>query len=1217
MRAFFQVLLFIPLMMALIAPCEVSATEDMRVFGRSTVKGYQVNLNESDRQWLLEKKTLRLGTSLPDYPPLDIVTNIRDYEGITADYANLLAQLFGIKIIVKGYASREEAIKALKNGDIDLLGTANDFEAADADLTLSTPYANDQPTLATRIGGESDLPDDLAGKRVATLFHYLPQETIHKRYPNAHFQLYPSTLGAMGAVAFGQADVFLGNAISANYLVNRNYRGIVRLTNFALLDPSNFSFALARENRQLKRLIDLALEAIPKGERMNILQRWGADEISIPGEHRLQLSTTEQAWLAKHPAVRVLMDETFVPFTYLDEKEQFSGISVDLLDNVSRRTGLKFEIKAVSSHNDLTPSLNRNEAEMLAAFSPGQEGSDVLNFTRPYFTTSFVLVTNNKPSSPRTLDELSGLTVAFIDDQYLKNYLTVNYPSIHTIKTSSISDAFSMVVNGKAQAAISSLISARYLLSRDHKDFLKITSTVGATRAQIAFATKADQPELSSILNKALLSIPPGEMDALAERWRSEVIVQDDYWRRHGRIIIQGFVAAGTLLLVAITWITYLRRQIIRRKQAEHALSDQMEFMRVLIDETPHPIYVRNRQGQMITCNASYLEVLGVEKDQIIGHRVSEGPNLHPETAAAYDKSYQQVMSQGYSEIGDRLLKLANGEVHTIYHWALPYRGTKGAVNGVIAGWIDVSDRQRLLDELKLSNQEAQNAREEAENANRAKTTFLATMSHEIRTPMNAVIGMLELAMKKGDQGILDRLALDVASGAAKDLLDLIGGILDIARIEAGKLMLTPERAKLLGLIQSTVRIFEGLAQQKGIKLLLNVDEATDVDVLVDPLRFKQVLSNLIGNAIKFTDCGEVRVIYRSQLSEDGRNLHVELDVSDTGVGISPEDMTRLFTPFSQAHGNVNAARTGSGLGLVISRSLCEMMAGQLNLSSRAGEGTCVSVLIEFPVLEPQVIIQPDSVELSSVHQCNLRVLVVDDYPVNRMLLSKQLNFLGHKVEEAVDGVNALEIWKRKQFDVVITDCHMPRMNGYELARCIRADEETRKLKSCLLLGFTANALPEERQRCSAAGMDGCLFKPITLQDLQNRLAGVDAPFQTPLSTDADKDERGDSWNSLLELAEGNVDLAKELLANLSQSNRADMELLKTLLESEDLPALQELVHGIKGCARIVNEVLLLEACELLEVACLSGEVGRVTHAVEELIQVMLSLQESLDQKID
>lgn len=392
----------------------------------------------------------------------------------------------------------------------------------------------------------------------------------------------------------------------------------------------------------------------------------------------------------------------------------------------------------------------------------------------------------------------------------------------------------------------------------------------------------------------------------MSNRWGSEVVVDDSYWLRHRAAIIQGFALAAVLLLLALGWIAYLRQLIAKRKQAEVALSDQLEFMRVLIDGTPHPIYVRDRQARLLICNSGYLDVFGIERDEVVGKTVIEGVFKNVQEAAAYHENYLQVMKAGRPQVQDRQLTLG-ANVLTIYHWMLPYRTSNGEVSGLIGGWIDISERQRLVQALR-------EAKDDADDANRAKTTFLATMSHEIRTPMNAVIGMLELAMKKAEQGLTDRFAIEVASGAARSLLDLIGDILDVSRIESGHLSLAPERANLGQLVIAVTRIFEGLARQKHLRLSLELDVAAHREVLVDPLRLKQIISNLLSNAIKFTEAGEVCLQVRVHPGPDER-LTLHLQVADTGIGISDEDQQRLFSPFTQASNNRQSARSARASG--------------------------------------------------------------------------------------------------------------------------------------------------------------------------------------------------------------------------------------------------------------------------------------------------------------
>ncbi|WP_425273408.1 transporter substrate-binding domain-containing protein [Pseudomonas morbosilactucae] len=1186
-----------------------SPPETLNLLGRSQVEEYQVGLDEQDWSWLRRKGRLVLGASAPDYSPFGISSNGSDYEGLTADYAKLIGQLLHVEVEVRRYASRSEVINALKSGDIDLLGTANGYEAADPDLVMSQPYAQDQPTLVTRIGDSQGLAPDLAGKTVAMLYHYLPPAAVEQFYPKAKVRLYPSTLSAIGAVAFGQADVYLGDAISAHYLISKNYLNNVQLVDFSRMEVQPFAFALARDNLRVLNVVNQALGAIPVSERMTILRRWGAGGSSMPGQQTLHFSVREQRWLDQHPRIRVAINENFLPLSFMDKQGHFRGISADVLAKISLRTGLKFDIQRGDSVPDLIARVASGKADMLAAITPSSEREGQLRFTRPYLTNPFVLVTASGPRQPATLDEMAGKRLALIRGNVLREYLIEHYPRVELVAADNAADAMAMVADGKAQGAINSLVSAHYMISRQYRDRLQVTSTVGTMPARVAFATDRGALELYSILDKALLSIAPDEMDELTNRWRNEVLVEDSYWLRYRTTILQGFAIATLLLLLAGGWIAYLRLLMRKREQAERALNDQLEFMRVLIDGTPHPIYVRDREGRLLTCNAGYLQVFGVEREAVIGRTVVEGVLSDGNEAKGYHQDYLRVMAEGAPQVQDRRLSMPDGRVLTIYHWMLPYRGSDGAVNGMIAGWIDVSERLHLLQELR-------EAKQSADDANRAKTTFLATMSHEIRTPMNAVIGMLELALNKADQGVMDRFAIEVASGAARGLLDLIGDILDIARIESGRLSLAPERANLRELLESVVRIFDGLARQKHLSLVLDLDARAHCDVLIDPLRFKQIVSNLLSNAIKFTAHGQVRLSVRIQANADGQRLGVVLRVEDSGIGISAEDQRRLFSPFTQASNQQQSARSGSGLGLVISRTLCEMMGGRLTLDSELGHGTQIEVSLDLPTLEPLSPAAPLEEPLGAPGRA-LNILVIDDYPANRLLLSQQLSYLGHRIEDAEDGAHGLRAWRNGHFDVVITDCNMPIMTGYELARAIRDEERARGLAPKLILGFTANAQPEEKARCLAAGMDDCLFKPISLKDLHARLLAVAGsgralPDEEPPAAGSEAID----LSSLEQLTRGDPASINSLLGDLARSNDEDLARLMQLFIRHDLPGLADLAHRVKGGARIIKARGLVECCENLEAACNGQDCAPLTAAVDALQQTMERLAEQLERRL-
>ena len=1181
-------------------PAAQTAPERYALLSRAGIVQLDTQLTPTQRHWLQNKRELLLGASTPDYPPFDITASGHDYEGITADYAGILAKALALPVTVVRYPSREAAIQALEEGKIDLLGSANGFEASNADIVLSTPYAVDQPVLVTRDTETRPLDDGLAGLRLSLVYHYLPLKEVEALYPNAIIQIYPSYLNALNAVAFDQADVFLGDTISTHYMINKGYLKNIRMANFGKHEAYGFSFAVHRDQQTLLDIVDTVLAGVGTYERENIAKRWSAGSDILLTDHKLQLSQREERWIKDHPVVKVVINETFAPLTFADSDGQLRGMTADLLELIRLRTGLRLEFQNTRNVNQMIEQVENGNADIIAAISPSREREAKLNFSRPYLQNSYVLLTRKEPGAPSSLEQLAGKKLAITEGNPLVEYLRREFAQITLVEASDTFKASEMLAQGQVDGAVNSLVVANYFLSSHFfQGRLQVSSSIGTQLASFSLATSRSATELASILDKALLSIAPDELGVINNRWRGYTAASDSYWRNYHRLIIQIVSAAGLLLLTSLAWNGYMRRQIKQRQMAERALSDQYEFMRALVNETPHPIYVRDRNGLLQTCNDSYLQVFGVKREDVIGKSVMQ-INLENEAQASqYHADYLRVVAEGKPLILDRALHI-HGQHLTIYHWILPYRDSVGKVQGIIGGWIDISERRQLFDDLR-------SAKDRADEANRAKSTFLATMSHEIRTPMNAVIGMLELTLKRADHGHLDRPAIEVAYNSAKDLLELIGDILDIARIESGRLSLAPERVNLRELIESVVRVFDGLARQKSLNLLLEFNPGVEErDVQIDPLRFKQILSNLVSNAIKFTEQGEVKIRVDIQATGEPQQIEMKLVVEDTGIGISRDDQQRLFEPFSQADNSGHLARSGAGLGLVICRSLCEMMGGQLTLSSVPRVGTQVFVSLQMtslPPAYPLIELKPATQDAAAV----LNVLVVDDHPANRLLMCQQLGFLGHRFTAVQHGAAGFQAWRQEHFDLIIADCNMPIMNGYELARSIREHEQREDITPCIILGFTANAQPEEKQRCRDAGMNDCLFKPISLTTLERHLAEI-----TPLSPGRIFD-----LDSLNTLTGGDPLLSQRLLEELLSSSRRDREELMAMLGQGTLQDLVDQAHKIKGAARIVQARTLAKQCEVLEQAGEAADPVQVEIWIKAIEQAMLDLEHVLQEQLE
>ena len=1173
---------------------EPARTETLSLLSRSATSGVEVALDNAQRSWLEHKRELRVGTSTTDYPPFDMTDSGQDYEGLTADYVGILAKTLDVSIKVERFASRDAAIKALEEGQIDLLGTSNGFEAANRNLLLSAPYAIDQPVLVTREGETRSLSQGLEGLRLSMVYHYLPLDEIKALYPKAIIQSYPSYQNALNAVAFDQADVFLGDTVSTHYMINKGYLKNIKMANFGRHEAQGFSFAVRHDNAQLLAIINATLKAVPDSEQERIAKRWSAGSDILLSDNKLQLTGREEQWLAQHPVVRVVVSETLAPLTFFDAHGNFRGITADLLEMIRLRTGLRFEIQRAHGLNTMIQRVKQGETDIISAISPTASRESTLQFTRPYLVNSFVLLTAKGRQAPASLEQLAGKKLALSQGNPLTDYLRSQYPRITLVETESIYRATELLAEGEVQGAVNTLVIANYLLaSQMFRDRLQISATLGTQPATFALATARDATELHSILNKALLSIAPDELGIINSRWRGYAPASDSYWRNYHRLIYQIIIGTSLLLLLSLVWNAYMRRQIRHRKMAERALSDQFEFMRAMVNGTPHPIYVRDREGILKTCNDSYLQAFSARREDVIGKTVMQACGLLSNECEAHDyqADYLRVMAEGTPLVLDRPLNIG-GKTFTIYHWILPFRDSLGEVQGIIGGWIDISERRHLLDELRA-------AKELADDANRAKSTFLATMSHEIRTPMNAVIGLLELTLKRADQGHLDRPSIEVAYHSAKDLLELIGDILDIARIESGRLNLSPERVNLRNLAHSVIRVFDGLARQKNLTLSLQFHPRGDApDVLIDPLRFKQILTNLVSNAIKFTRQGQVTLAINLLPASTPDHTELQLSVQDTGIGISDRDQARLFEPFAQAENSGQLALNGAGLGLLICRSLCEMMGGTLELSSQVNVGTLVEIKLRLPTLPPclssaahEPVINP------AAHRLN--VLVVDDHPANRLLMCQQLGYLGHRFTTEHDGAAGFKTWKEGTFDLVIADCNMPVMNGYDLTRAIRQYEQASQQRPCTVLGFTANAQPEERQRCAMAGMDDCLFKPISLTLLSQHLAAL-----VPLDTG----NEAFNLESLNALSGGDNERKQRLLEELLRSNGQDLKALMHLPDNGDLKPFADIAHRIKGAARIVGAAQLIKHCEILEHASPSNLIqarNDVQAAMQALEQVL------------
>lgn len=515
------------------------------------------------------------------------------------------------------------------------------------------------------------------------------------------------------------------------------------------------------------------------------------------------------------------------------------------------------------------------------------------------------------------------------------------------------------------------------------------------------------------------------------------------------------------LILLLIVWraVSSLVAKIRHSEQNLYQMFEAAPFPMLLIDTERQIVAHANRNAaeQMQVDEGSPLSLLALPVANIIDELRLTGKIDHREMAIPLESGAQR--------------------------WAMISASALGSVNReqVIVGIVDISTIRAAQSVLEL-------ARERAEAASRAKSEFLATMSHEIRTPLNGILGMVQL-LKRSDLDNQQEEYLDAIARSGEGLLVLLNDILDLSRMEASRMQLSHEPFSLDVLVADINSLMLPMAREKG--LALRVDVASDIPRFLrgDAARLRQILVNLVGNAIKFTNQGQVVVDVSATQADANQALSLRFSVADTGIGIPAEMQSIIFERFTQGDQSISRRFGGAGLGLAIVKRLVNMMGGEIGVVSQSGVGSTFSFDVRVHQAEEQTPIPSISHEVGHKPDHALKILVAEDVAINRRVVKGLLSMEGHQVIEAANGREAVEAANTEHFDAILMDLQMPELDGYEATQLIRAGKGPSRTTP--ILALTANILMDEQAHCIAVGMNGFLIKPFTLDKLMDELARV------------------------------------------------------------------------------------------------------------------------------
>ena len=966
----------------------------------------QVVLTDKERAWVNAHPEITLAAT-PNWPPFESRTERGDYEGITADFVRLAASRVGLRV-KPVFGEWTEALEKLKRGELDLAPGLFRTPDRDTFLDFTEPFVEMFDMIITQ-EDRKDISSlkDLSGKTVAVEEGYANHEMLKSDYPDTEILAVPNTLEALKAVSVEDVDAYIGSQVVAGHLIRANLLQNLKSVGFVNTNPTFLAMGVPKDRTILRNIMDKALASISKQEQNRILATYvGTDR--GPLVRRLDMTAEERAWLKEHDTVRVMVGSS-PPFHYLDGDTP-KGLALDYVKTILQSVGLEIEYVPMA-WDDAIVNLSRSQkVDIIPAIARDREREFLMNITKDYLSFPRVIFSRKNGSFIGSMKDLEGQTVAVESNYITHRLLRRDHPDIKLLVVPTTADALEAVSLGQADALVTNLAVGSFLIDKLGLVNLKIAAQTNYKFDAQAMGIRKDWPELAGIIDKALNTLPEEQHKELRQKAlsvRFEYGVDTAFvWQ----VALQVGGVALIILIVIIIWNRKLHGEVTERKRAEEELTQRTNLLQTVMGSMTQGIAAFDKNLKLTSWNDKFLDIRDYPPElaaegtpfsefmRVDAKRNEFGPGDPERVIQEHVKTAGQFQSHDFER------QRPDGRYVQV-------RGGPIPGGGFVSTYADVTARKQAEVELM-------EAKDLAETATRSKSAFLAAMSHEIRTPMNGVVGMIDL-LRETKMDADQRQMMRTVRDSAFSLLQIINDILDFSKIEAGKLALEYIPLSARDIVEGVAETLLPAANPKHVRLLIYVDPEIPPKVLGDQVRVRQILFNLGGNAIKFTENtpeNPGRVTIRADRFEDGEDgkAVVRFSISDTGIGISKEAQEDLFKPFTQAESSTTRRFGGTGLGLSICKNLTDLMNGKIAVSSETGKGSTFTVTLPFDISDK------DAEKDFEPDLGGLRILTAVKDEAVRGFISSYLSRWETTVESVTDLAEAAARATEEPFDILI-----------------------------------------------------------------------------------------------------------------------------------------------------------------------------------------------------